>query len=108
MKIRVLILEGRGNQGGTSLTVRGHSDMNSINPHEVRIQLIQLLNKVSSHSMRAPGVHLLSLASLFRTHPVPKPQEVLLVIRVKGEKVSLSTLPLGFCSWDLYPYPKRL
>lgn len=88
-KVRVLLLEERGNQRGTSPTERGHSDMNSINPHEVRIQLIQLVNKVSSHSVRAPGVYLLSLASLLGMHPARRPQEVLLAIRVKGEKFCL-------------------
>lgn len=45
-EIRSSYFGGKGNQQGTSPAARGHSDVNSINPHEVRIQLIQLPNKV--------------------------------------------------------------
>ena len=89
MEVSVPVSGGRGNRRGASPPARGCSDMNSIHPHEVRIQLIQLLNKVSSRSVRVPGVRLLSLAALLGTHPAPRPQEVSLAIRAKGAKLCL-------------------
>ena len=89
MKLRVPALEGIRNHGREAPTARGHSDLNSINPHKVRIQLIQLLSEASFCNVRAPGVCCLSLASLLRTHPALRLQEILLAIRTKGAKLCL-------------------
>lgn len=90
MKLRVPVLEGIRNQREAS-TARGHSDMNSINPHEVRIQLIQPRSEVSSCSVRARRACCLSLASLLRA-PALRAQEILLAIRTKRTKLCLQAL----------------
>ena len=89
----VPILEGRDKQQGTSPAVRGHPDMNSIHPRGVRIQLIQLLNKVSSCSIRVPGGRHLSPASLISPEA---PGSLTGNYSQRSWILSLSTFPFSF------------
>lgn len=86
-------MEGRDKQQGTSPAVRGHPDMNSIHPCEVRIQLIQLLNKASSCSVRVPGVRHLSPASLLGSEA---PGNLAGNYSQRSRILALSTFPFSF------------
>jgi hypothetical protein len=91
------VLEGRGNHQGTYLRARGHSDMNSIQPHSVRVQFIQLVNKVSSHSRRAPMVqHLSLLSALGNAASTGTPGSLTGTESQRSKILSLSTFALKF------------